>query len=87
MIQWVSVTYFVLTIPSVRTLKSLQNGNHFKLALVISSLVWGTWGSILQQYLDKVTLVLSKGRFVTRVFLGLGIHEAKVQFPNFLLEF
>ena len=33
---------------------------------------------ILQQYLDKVTLDLSKGRFFTKVFLGLYIHETKV---------
>ena len=44
---------------------------------------------IQQQYLYKVTLDLSKGKFFTEVFLGLGIHKTKVrnvQFYNFLLE-
>ena len=46
-----------------------------------------TWGRILQQYLDTVTLDLSKGRFFTEVFLALYFQKTRVrnvQFHNFL---
>ena len=48
-----------------------------------------SWGRILQQYLDKVTLDLSKEWFFTLVFLAFCIHETKVrnvQFHHFSLE-
>ena len=47
------------------------------------------WGRILQQYLNKVTLDLSKVRFFILVFLTLSIHETNiwnVKFHHFLLE-
>ena len=46
-----------------------------------------SWGSILHQYLGKVTLDISKGRFFTEVFLALRIHKTKLGIFSFIISY